>query len=72
MDETQRRAARERLVGKIAGQVWASLDPDTILRTMVRELGHALGAELTTVEITGPRRDGGGAHGEKFAHEGEE
>jgi hypothetical protein len=39
---------------------------------MVRELGHALGAELTTVEITGPRRDGGGAHGEKFAHEGEE
>jgi GAF domain-containing protein len=72
MDETQRRAARERLVGKIAGQVWASLDPDMILRTTVRELGRALGAELATVEITGPSRDGGGAHGEQFAHEGEE
>jgi GAF domain-containing protein len=72
MDETQRRAAREQLVSRIAGQVWASLDPDTILRTTVRELGRALGAERATVEITGPGRDGDGAYGEEFAHGGEE
>ena len=62
MDETQRRATRERLVGEIAGQVRASMDPDTILKTTVRELGRALGAQLATVEITGL---GGGSVGDR-------
>jgi len=58
MDETQRRAAHERLVSEIVSRVWSSLDPDTILKTTVRELGRALGAELATVEMIGPGGDG--------------
>jgi len=58
MDETQRRAAHERLVSEIVSRVWSSLDPDTILKTTVRELGQALGAELATVEMIGPGGDG--------------
>ncbi len=54
LDETQRRAARERLAGEIAARLRASLDPDVVLRTVVRELGSALGAEWASVEITGP------------------
>jgi GAF domain-containing protein len=50
--ETQRRAAREQLVGEIAGRLRASLDPDAILKTTVQELGQALGAELTSVEMS--------------------
>ncbi len=51
---TQRMAARERAVGEIAGKLRASLNPDEILKVMVRELGRALKAEQTMVEITGP------------------
>jgi GAF domain-containing protein len=58
LEETQRRAARERLVDQITSQVQGSLDPDTILKTTVRELGRVLGARMTTVEITGPRGNG--------------
>lgn len=56
-EETQRRAARERMVGDITGRMRASLDPDTILRTTVRELGRALGAKLTSIEMIGPDGD---------------
>ncbi len=51
---TQRMAARERAVGEIAGKLRASLNPDEILKVMVRELGRALRAEQAMVEITGP------------------
>ncbi len=53
-EQIQRRATQERLVSEIASRVRASLDPDTILKTTVRELGRVLGAQLTAVEITGP------------------
>ncbi|MCS7177762.1 MAG: GAF domain-containing protein [Anaerolineae bacterium] len=56
LEEAQRRAARERLVAQISTRLRASLDPDTILKTMVRELGRELGARWTAVEITGPAR----------------
>ena len=52
--ETQRTAARERLVGEIVGQLRASLDPDTILKTTVRELGRVLRAEHVAIEVSGP------------------
>ncbi len=52
--DTQRRAAHERLVGEITARVRASLDPDTILKTTVRELGRALSVEQVTIEVTGP------------------
>jgi GAF domain-containing protein len=71
MDEAQRRAAREQLVSEISGQVRASLDPDTILKTTVRELGRVLGAQMTAVEVAGPRRDDGGLP-EKPTHVREE
>jgi GAF domain-containing protein/HAMP domain-containing protein len=56
--ETQRRAARERLVGEIAGQMRGSMDPDAILKTTVQELGRALKAEVVSVEMTGPEGNG--------------
>lgn len=58
LEETQRRAAQERLIGEIAGQVRASLNPDTVLKTTIRELGRALGAEVASIEITPPPQEG--------------
>ncbi len=58
LEESRRQASRERLMTQIAAQVRSSLDPDTILKTTVRELGRALGARLATVEITPPGRNG--------------
>ena len=59
LDETQRRAAHEQLVGRISSRVRSSLDPDTILKTTVQELGRALGTRLVTIEVTGPGENGG-------------
>ncbi len=56
-EETRRRATRDRLVSEIADQVRGSLDPDTILKTTVRELGRALGAKRASVELTGIELD---------------
>jgi GAF domain-containing protein/HAMP domain-containing protein len=64
LDETQRRAAHEQLVGQIASQVRSSLDPDAILQTTVRELGRALGAASVAVEVTGPDENDDGSLGE--------
>ncbi|HIE38100.1 MAG TPA: GAF domain-containing protein [Anaerolineae bacterium] len=73
LEEARQRAARERLVGEIAGRVRASLDPDVILRTTVQELGRVLGARLVAVEVTGPEGDGGGPlSGEGLEPGGEE
>jgi GAF domain-containing protein/HAMP domain-containing protein len=58
--DTQRRAAHDRLVSEISEQVRGSLDPDTILKTTVRELGRALGAKLAAVEISAPKKNGDG------------
>jgi GAF domain-containing protein/HAMP domain-containing protein len=56
--ETQSRAAREQMVADITGRLRASLDPDTILKTTVHEIGRVLDAELASVELTRPS-DGG-------------
>ena len=71
LEEAQQRAARERLVGEISGRLRASLDPDIILKTTVRELGRALGAELASVEIKTPAGDGDGGSGAKSTEGGE-
>jgi len=44
LDETQRRATRERLTARIAAQVRSSTEVDTILRTAIQELGQGLRA----------------------------
>jgi GAF domain-containing protein len=57
--ETQRRAVREQLVAQVSAQVRASLDPDTILKTSVRELSRVLGAEWAAIELAEPPGDNG-------------
>lgn len=59
LEETQRRAERDRLLDDITSQLQVSLDPDTILKTGVQALGRALGARRASVEITGPLGDDG-------------
>ncbi|MCS7179617.1 MAG: hypothetical protein N0A03_10200, partial [Anaerolineae bacterium] len=56
-EEAQRRAARERLAAEIMSRIRASLDPDTVLKTTVRELGRALRARWAAVEVTGPSEE---------------
>lgn len=60
LEEAQRRAARERLIAEISNRLRASLDPDTVLQTTVRELGRALRASWAAVEVTGPLQEGAG------------
>jgi GAF domain-containing protein len=49
MDETQRRAAREQMIGEVTARVRETLDIDTVLQTIVREIGEALG--IAEVEV---------------------
>lgn len=51
LDETQRRAAREQLVGEITGRVRESLDVDAVLQNAVREMRAALDLEEAEVRI---------------------
>jgi len=47
--DTQRRAARERLLGEVAARMRETLDVDTVLQTAIREIGDALG--IAEVEV---------------------
>jgi GAF domain-containing protein/HAMP domain-containing protein len=51
LEETRRRAERERLSADISSRVWSSADVDTILRTAVRELGRSLRASDAWIEL---------------------
>jgi PAS domain S-box-containing protein len=51
LEETQRRAQRERLVADITAKVRSSSDVETILRTAVRELGAALGTDRARIQL---------------------
>jgi GAF domain-containing protein len=53
LDETQRRAARERLVAEITTKIRASNDPQTILQTAAQELQNALKTKRTQVLLQG-------------------
>ncbi len=61
LEEAQRRAARERLIAEISTRLRASLDPDTVLKTTVHELGRALRARWAVIEVTGPTQEGVGS-----------
>jgi len=52
LEETQRRAVRDRLTANITAQVRSSMDPETILQTAVRELGAALGTDRTFIKLS--------------------
>ncbi|MEJ2560790.1 MAG: hypothetical protein P8186_32125 [Anaerolineae bacterium] len=49
LEETQRRAAREQLIGQVAARMREILDVDSVLKTAVREMGEAL--ELHDIAI---------------------
>jgi GAF domain-containing protein/HAMP domain-containing protein len=51
--DTQRRAARERLTAEIAGRVRETLDIDIVLQTAVREISEALSAAEVEVRMSG-------------------
>ena len=51
LEETQRRAQRDRLVADITAKVRASSDVETIMRTAVRELGAALDTDRARVQL---------------------
>lgn len=55
LEETRDRAARDRLIGEIGGQLRATLDPDAIMKTTVQALGRLLQVELTTIEVSSAR-----------------
>lgn len=54
LDETQRSAARERLIGQITAQMRQSLDVQAVLRAVVAELGRLPGVAEATVQVTLP------------------
>jgi PAS domain S-box-containing protein len=49
LEETQRRAARERLTGEISARMRETLDVDTVLETAIREIGQAL--NIAEIEV---------------------
>jgi GAF domain-containing protein len=62
LEETQRRAAQERVLSDITAQVRSSTQVDTILRTAVREIGRALRASEGVIKL-GSGNDSG-SHGD--------
>jgi GAF domain-containing protein len=48
-EETQQRAARDRMLGEVTSRIRETLDVDTVLQTAVREMREALG--ITEVEV---------------------
>jgi GAF domain-containing protein/HAMP domain-containing protein len=49
--DTQRRAARERLTGQVASRMREILDVDSVLKTAVREIGEALQLHDMTIRL---------------------
>ena len=52
--DTQRRAAREQLVGQVTARMRESLDMETVLRTAVNEMRQALSLEGVIVQLARP------------------
>ncbi len=51
LDETQRRAAQDRLIGEITARMRATLDVETVLRTTVDQMYQALGLDELVVRL---------------------
>jgi PAS domain S-box-containing protein len=65
LEETQRRAQRDRMVADITSKVRASSDIETILQTAVRELGAAMDTDRARVQLKAEsKKTGDGDYGE--------
>ena len=53
LEESERRAAKEHVIGEISSRIGAATDVETILRTAVSELGAQISGAQVTVEIGG-------------------
>ncbi|MEJ2352356.1 MAG: GAF domain-containing protein [Anaerolineales bacterium] len=51
LDETQKRAEREALVGEVTRRMRQTLDIDSVLRASVREIGESLGLQEVIVSL---------------------
>ncbi len=50
--ETERRAAQERLVGEVTARMRQTLDVDAVLQTAVRDIGESLGLHDLAIRLT--------------------
>jgi PAS domain S-box-containing protein len=64
LDETQRSADRERLVGEITARMRETLDVDTVLKTAIREMGDTLGLAKVEVRLADEIAQPENGHGE--------
>ncbi len=55
--DTQRRAARERLVGEATGRIRESLDIETVLKTTASEIRQALDLDTLVIRLVTPETD---------------
>lgn len=70
MDETQRRVARERLVGEISDRMQQAMDMEDLMRITAEELNMALGGSRTFVQMgTAAELVGGDGSGHKSEEE---
>jgi GAF domain-containing protein len=56
LDETQKRAERERLVSMVSARMRETLDVEMVMETAVDEIGKALGLAALDIRL-GTRRD---------------
>jgi len=56
--DTQRRAAREQLIGEITSRIRESLDIETVLKTTASEMRQALDLDKLVIRLATPETDG--------------
>jgi GAF domain-containing protein/HAMP domain-containing protein len=61
LDETQRRAAHERLTGEVTARMRETLDMETVLKTAVDEMYQALGLDEIVIRLATEETDEGSA-----------
>jgi len=55
LEETQRRAERERMVADVTSRIRQTLDVDSVLRSAANEMREALGLHDVTIRLTAPQ-----------------
>jgi GAF domain-containing protein len=63
LEDTQRRAAHEQLIGDITTRMRETLDMETVLKTAIREIGDALGLAKVEVRMKDERAQPGNGRG---------